>query len=408
MTAAHQDRAYFTPTEVPDELSRATRRCVPACCAFLGHPSPRNGTPAWFNILQSISPEGCVIRSFNNVNDIGQHLDNLFVATMNQKGGVAGAGHSVVLYRSEDQMGSTKCRIYNPGERSTTATVDLSRERDTEGWNYICAAFIPGTNIQTNETEIVSVMDSSDDDDHGCLGQSPIARSAGGAAASRSSSSRVNFPSSSQNGSAQRAHSHHKPSPRRTPTRAAKKINSMPSLFYKEVLKALDTRQGYSRVMQYNSSHQKLPEDCTKEVIGQHVAKHLQGLGWVIWFHYDSSQFIIAKTKAFFGYNIEAAEEGKDRFIGYAAFAEWAFKEGIYEESLENADGKAFLDGVGLENDPYKLFESTNTSSVANPRSAKKRKHSADGTTTTTTQKKKTKKKKKKRRDDAALGEQLA
>ena len=48
------------------------------------------------------------------MNDIGQHLlDNLFVATMNKEG-VAGARCSAVLYRSVDQMGTTKCHVYHP------------------------------------------------------------------------------------------------------------------------------------------------------------------------------------------------------------------------------------------------------------------------------------------------------
>ena len=61
----------------------------------------------------------------------------------------------------------------------------MSSERDTAGWNCICAAFIPGTVIPTNKTEIVSIMDSSDDD----------GESGSGAAAPRSSSSRASSPS---------------------------------------------------------------------------------------------------------------------------------------------------------------------------------------------------------------------
>jgi hypothetical protein len=169
----------------------------------------------------------------------------------------------------------------------------------------------------------------------------------------------------------------------------------MPSRFYKENLQALTARPDYSRVTQYTYSD-KLPKECTKEVLGQHVAKYLHdgGLGWVIWFHHDSSQFIIAKKAAFSGYDIEEAEEGKGRFIGYAALAEWAFKEGIYEKSLKNRDGEAFLDEVGIEDDPYMLFNSTNASSV------RKRTHkmrSADNGS----------KKKRNKHDDVALREQL-
>ena len=52
--------------------------------------------------------------------------------------------------------------------------VDLSRQRDTEGWNYICAAFISGTNISTNETDIITVVDSSDDDNKIAMHHLPL------------------------------------------------------------------------------------------------------------------------------------------------------------------------------------------------------------------------------------------
>jgi len=42
---------------------------------------------------------------------------------------------------------------------------------------------------------------------------------------------------------------------------------------------------------------QLLPNEFSKEMTGQHVAKYLhdEGQGWVNWFHHDSSQFVIAR-----------------------------------------------------------------------------------------------------------------
>eukprot|EP00984_Skeletonema_dohrnii_P007044 scaffold2512_cov78-Skeletonema_dohrnii-CCMP3373.AAC.1 len=111
-------------------------------------------------------------------------------------------------------MGSTKCHLFNPGKMTPLGQVDLSRQRHTKEWNYICAVFIPGTNIPTNETDIITVVDSSDDNNNS-RASSPIARTRSGSAAasaSRSSSSRATSPTASQNGSTQSAHSRDVPS----------------------------------------------------------------------------------------------------------------------------------------------------------------------------------------------------
>eukprot|EP00984_Skeletonema_dohrnii_P015433 scaffold6670_cov81-Skeletonema_dohrnii-CCMP3373.AAC.1 len=295
MAAAKSHRhEYFDPAEVPDDLSRSTRRCAQACCAFLGLPPPPSGAhPPWRDILQSISPQDYIIRSFNNLDVIKHHLDNLFVATMN-KNGVAGACHSAVLFRGEDQMGSTKCHLFNPGRSTPLGQVDLSRQRHTKGWNVICAVFIPGTNIPTNATDIITVEDSSDDDNNS-RASSPIARSRSGSAvasASRSSSSRATSPASSRNGSTQSVYSRGVPSsvrgggttdtdafdigsngdagtPRRTPSRATKRCKSMTSLFYKESLQVIGiAQQDYSRVMEYTcyDYDQLLPKEFSREM----------------------------------------------------------------------------------------------------------------------------------------------
>jgi hypothetical protein len=159
-----------------------------------------------------------------------------------------------------------------------TSQIDLSRKRDTAGWNYITASFVPGTSIQiqTNATEIVDISDDeSHTQSHIHITQNHRRRRGGGsaAAASRSSatSTRESSPSPSRNlnGSAQRARSRGMTSstrggrslepPRRSPSRATKRINSMPARYYKETLQALSTRPGYSRVAQYKY-YEILPE----------------------------------------------------------------------------------------------------------------------------------------------------
>ena len=72
--------------------------------------------------------------------------------------------------------------------------------------------------------------------------------------------------------------------------------------------------------------------------------------------------------------------------------SEWAFKEGIYQKSIKTADGIAFLEEVGLEEDDLnKLFKSTtitarkrkqkihSTGNAANANAKKKKKKKHDG-----------------------------
>jgi hypothetical protein len=165
--------------------------------AFLGHPA-LEGAPWSVDTLRGICPKGSVLRSLNNLGDIMPHLDNLYVAIMNKTGGIV--GHAVVLYRSEDQMGTMKCHLYNPGGsgRSMSSIVDLSRERDTAGWNYICAAFIPGTDIPAEISDTVDLTLSNDDNEDGLRGSD--------GAADSSQTSSISAPASqSQTASAQRA-----------------------------------------------------------------------------------------------------------------------------------------------------------------------------------------------------------
>lgn len=407
--AKHQDRNhYFTPSEVSSDLSCGTRSCVPACCAFLGLRPPPNGAhPSWSHILKRISPPGSDIRSFNNLNDIKEHLDNLFVATIN-KNRSCGVGHAAVVYRGEDQeMGSTKCHLFNPGKPTPQTEIDLNNKRNTAGWNSICAAFIPGADIPTKESdEIISIMDSSEEEDddeeekHRHIIRSRPGSTAATSSASRPSSSRVSPPTTERNGPTQYPRTLPQSirgggdtDRRRNPPRNTKKMGRKPFLFYKECCETIPARQdAYSRVTRYICNDQFCRKECNKEMIGQHVSKYLQSRGdWVVWFHHESSQFIIARRKSFSGYDIDGAEEGKDKFTGYAALAEWAFKfeEGnIYEESLKKkADGEAFLNGVDCDKDDLdKLFKS-NISTA--PKRKKKRYLRCNGDDATTTRKKK-------------------
>jgi hypothetical protein len=285
---------------------------------------------------------------------------------MNKTGGIV--GHAVVLYRSEDQMGTMKCHLYNPGGsgRSMSSIVDLSRERDTAGWNLICAVFIPGTDIPTKTPEVVEVQ--SDDDNDGGLSL----RGSDGAAASSQTSSISAPASQSQTASAKRALSSRgmsspmaassngvNESPKRRRLSRATKSRPKKSLFYKERLRPT-AREDYHRVDHYNYSSGQFPDHCTEEMIGQHVARYLLNTTkWVVWFRLSTSEYVIAKREAFSSYNIEEAELGKCRFIGYASLAEWAFQEGIYEQSIQDADGKVFLEAVGLS--AYKLSSSTSS-----------------------------------------------
>ena len=419
--AASIHRHYFTPSTVPDELSRGTRSCVQACCAFLGHRPPPDGAhPIWNKMLKRIIPEGCEIRTYNKLSDIKEeHFDDLYVATMN-KNNPGGNDHAAVMYRGEDQMGSTKCHLFNPGKDSPNGHIDLNSRRATAGWNSICAVFIPGADIPAEDKkETITILDSSDSDDE----EDPLTRS-------RTSSTvkPASLPSSPRLSNTQEPHSHalpqlaggggdmgydigsngHEdvgiPSPttprRRNPSRATK-MGGMPtpSLFYKESLKVIPTRQEYSRVLQYTCNDQFEAKQCSKEMIGQHIAKYLLSRGdWVVWFHHDSSQFVIARKANFTAYEIEEAEEGENKFTGYAALAEWAFEseDDIYQESLKKkVDGTVFLNGIDCDKvDLDKLFR-PNISTAQKRRKKRYLTHNSSANRKTTSRKKK-------RRDDEA------
>ena len=266
---------------------------------------------------------------------------------------------------------------------SSTVEVDLSRERHTARWNYICAVFIPGTDIPTKTPEVVDMQ--SDDDQDGGLS---LRGSDGAAASSQTSSSSSTPASQSQTASAQRNEVNEYSPTRRQPSRATKSRHNN-SLFYKERLAPTATAiEDYRRVDYHDYSSDKFPDQCTKEMIGQHVARYLLNTAkWVVWFRLSTFEYVIAKKEAFRDYSIEEAELGKCRFIGYASLAEWAFQEGIYEQSIQDADGKVFLGAVGLS--AYKLFSSTSNGK-------KRRIISDDGA------------QKKKKKQYAASGDQLA
>ena len=116
---------------------------------------------------------------------------------------------------------------------------------------------------------------------------------------------------------------------------------------------------------------------------------------WVVWFHHDSSQFVIARKANFVSYAIEGAEEGVSKFTGLSALAEWAFdsEDTIYQKSLENADGKAFLNGIGCDKDDLDKLFRPNISTAQKRRKKRYLTHNGGSANRKT-------KKKKKRHDD--------
>jgi len=83
---------------------------------------------------------------------MNEHLDYFYAATINKSNpGGSGNRHAAVMYRGEDQMGSTKCHIFNPGNHSPIGLINLSRQRDTAGWNWnLPRLFLGLINIPAN------------------------------------------------------------------------------------------------------------------------------------------------------------------------------------------------------------------------------------------------------------------
>ena len=96
-------RDFFVPTNVPEELTNANRRCVEACLAFLGllpakvHPTAQQPMPQFSDVLKKVSPSGSIIKPFDTLEELySYNLDNLYVATMNR-----GTGHCVYFIEAK-------------------------------------------------------------------------------------------------------------------------------------------------------------------------------------------------------------------------------------------------------------------------------------------------------------------
>ena len=157
MEDAHDERSFFSPSEVPEELARGSRTCVQACLALLGYEEDiRDITPSndpncvhWFKVLESVCPNA-VVHHFNSAEDLAKlpstTLDRLILATVNKV--QRGANHAMVIWKSGSNTCSNEVELFDPGNLTCRWTVDIDKERTTAKWNTICAAFLPETTIE--------------------------------------------------------------------------------------------------------------------------------------------------------------------------------------------------------------------------------------------------------------------
>ena len=99
-------RPFFTPRDVPKELSDSTRPFAKACLTLLGCNEMHELRPEfalWHKALKEVCPKGTVIRSFDsaeNLNNLPQKtLDRLYVATINTESGTV--FRAMVLWKAE-------------------------------------------------------------------------------------------------------------------------------------------------------------------------------------------------------------------------------------------------------------------------------------------------------------------
>ncbi len=96
---------------------------------------------------------------------------------------------------------------------------------------------------------------------------------------------------------------------------------------------------------------------CPLEYVGNYIANHVKG--------WDAQQrtnrlgfdyYVIYQH----GCNKRYAEEGKNKFTGYDTLAVWAFKTGYYTKHVvETEEGMEILEKLGIENEPYSIFNNT-------------------------------------------------
>lgn len=92
--------------------------------------------------------------------------------------------------------------------------------------------------------------------------------------------------------------------------------------------------------------------------MGNHISDLLQKDGWTnVNRKVDKINFGQVLFRK--GCNKKTAEEGSDKLTGFVAVAKWAHFSGYYERKVVNTnDGKKVLKRMGIEDDPYSIFES--------------------------------------------------
>ena len=94
---------------------------------------------------------------------------------------------------------------------------------------------------------------------------------------------------------------------------------------------------------------------CPLEYVGNYIANHVKG--WEVRQRTNrklcSDYYVIYRT----GCNKKSAVEGKDKFTGYDKLALWAFETGYYKEHVvETEEGRDILQKLGVECEPYSIF----------------------------------------------------
>jgi len=158
------------------------------------------------------------------------------------------------------------------------------------------------------------------------------------------------------------------------PKSSAKNISSAPNkLKRKNVDKENEhaTKRPFKSTNRNERSHEITPETkkgsrskssvhgCPLEYVGNYIANHVGNHveGWEVQQRTNrrlcSDYYVIYRK----GCNKKSAVEGKDKFTGYAKLALWAFETGYYTEHVvETEEGKEILEKLGIECEPYSIF----------------------------------------------------
>jgi hypothetical protein len=109
-----------------------------------------------------------------------------------------------------------------------------------------------------------------------------------------------------------------------------------------------------SQMKEVNSAKGSV-KGCPLVYLGNYIANHLEG--WEAQQRTNSllglDYYVIYRN----GCDKKTAVEGKDKFSGYDELAMWAFKTGYYTKHVvETEEGKEILERLGIENEPYSIF----------------------------------------------------